>query len=163
MFLGHSTHTVDTKYRVFVPKRFQEVLNAEQKGGPPDEDAKKGAYAYLTRGTEGCIFLYSELGFQAALEQMNLAAFKDASLRAVQRMFFANTEKLRLDGSGRVLLPEQLRSFGGVQKEVCMVGVADRAEIWSKEAWDAFNAEHASEFDELAAKLAATQDVGGAA
>jgi MraZ protein len=67
----------------------------------------------------------------------------------MQRMFFANVHPTPLDGSGRILLPEKLRTLAGIQREVVMVGVADRAEIWDRARWEKFESDNDARFDEL--------------
>lgn len=140
VFQGDSIHTLDPKNRVFVPKRFQEQLTLDPNGQ---------RVAVLTRGFEGCLFLYSEPGFQRVLERMQTQPFGGAQLRTMQRLFFSNVHPQPLDSSGRVLLPEKLRSYASIDKEVVMVGCADRAEIWDKARWEKFEAENDARFDDL--------------
>lgn len=140
MFLGESSHTLDTKSRVVVPKRFLSEF---------PEDAEGKRCAMLTRGFEGCLFLFPERGFEKALERMQLQAFGGADLRKMQRLFFSNACQTTIDGAGRMLVPEKLRNVAGLEKEVVMVGCADRAEIWSAAAWERFNTDNGDEFDRL--------------
>lgn len=140
MFCGDSRHTVDAKNRVFVPKRFQQGLSL-------DEDGNRTAV--LTRGLDGCLFLFSEEGFARALERMDTAAFAGEKSRRLQRLFFSYTTRPTLDASGRLLVPEKLRKLAGIEREVVMVGVVDRVEIWSAERWDRFEADSEGEFEEL--------------
>ena len=140
MFVGESTHNLDAKHRVFLPKRFQEVLARDENGS---------LNVVLTRGFERCLFLFSGPGFETVLQRLKTQAFGGAQLRKMQRLFFSNTHRCQLDGSGRLVLPEKLRNFAGLQKEVALVGVADRAEIWNRDEWSRFESENADDFDEL--------------
>ena len=140
MFLGESTHTLDAKSRIVVPRRF--LLEF-----PEAEEGRRNAM--LTRGFEGCLFLFPEQGFAKALERMQLQAFGGAELRKMQRLFFSNAHQTQIDGAGRMLVPEKLRALAGLARDVVLVGCADRAEIWSAEAWEKFNDEHDREFDRL--------------
>jgi transcriptional regulator MraZ len=140
LFCADSRHSVDAKHRVFLPKRFQGEL-------PLDEDGAR--VAFLTRGLDGCLFLFTEGGLEQALERMDTEAFAQADARKVQRLFFSYTSRVTLDASGRLLLPEKLRKLAGIQKEVVMLGVRERVEIWAAERWDAFEAENGEAFDEL--------------
>jgi MraZ protein len=140
MFCESSYHTMDAKNRVFVPKRFQQELS---------RDADGSVVVFLTLGFEGCLFLFSEEGFAKARTRLNTEAFGGADARKMQRLFFSKAHRLQLDASGRLLIPEPLRARVGIEKEVAMVGVADRAEIWPKERWDAFEAENDADFDLL--------------
>jgi MraZ protein len=140
VFSGESSHTLDAKHRVFVPKRFQEALERDDKGH---------LNAILTRGFENCLFLFSEQGFARVLERLQTQPFGGAQLRKMQRLFFAHTHRSQLDASGRLVLPEKLRNLAGIEREVVLVGVADRAEIWDRARWERFESENADDFDEL--------------
>lgn len=140
MFCGDSRHTVDSKNRVFLPKRFQAEL-------PLNEEGER--VAMITRGLDGCLFLFSEEGFRQALGRMDTAAFTGPDQRTMQRLMLAATTRVSLDSSGRLLLPEKLRSLAAIEKEVVLVGVLDRVEIWSAEAWDRFEAANEGRFEEL--------------
>jgi len=67
----------------------------------------------------------------------------------MQRLFFANVQPTQLDTSGRLLLPEKLRNYAGIEREVVMVGVADRAEIWDRARWERFESTNDDDFDDL--------------
>jgi MraZ protein len=140
VFSGESLHTLDPKNRVFVPKRFQDLLERNEEGQ---------RVVILTRGFERCLFLFSEQGFSKVLARLQTQPFGGERLRKMQRLFFANVHPTPLDGSGRLLLPERLRSYAGIEKEVVMVGVADRAEVWERGQWERFQAENDDDFDDL--------------
>ena len=140
MFCGDSRHTVDAKHRVFLPKRFQQELSL---------DAEGNRAAVLTRGMDGCLYLFTEAGLERALQRMDTEAFAGPDHRKLQRLFFSYTNGVTLDASGRLLIPEKLRRLAGIDKEVVMVGVRDRVEIWAAERWDAFEEESGDSFDDL--------------
>lgn len=152
MFSGDSIHTLDPKNRVFVPKRFQDQLARGEDGVQ---------VAILTRGFEGCLFLFSQQGYQKVLERLQTQPFGGEELRRMQRLFFANVHPTPLDSSGRVLLPEKLRKFASLEKEVVMVGVADRAEIWDRARWEKFESESDDDFDGLDVVLVGGRPGGG--
>lgn len=150
MFYGESDHTLDGKFRVFVPKRLQEELTRDEGGH---------LVCFLTRGQDQCLYLFSEAGFDRALTGLNIGAFAAVDQRAAQRMLFANTSRVELDGSGRVLIPEKVRDHLGVQADdgtlakgaenVVIVGVSDHAEIWPKSAWAQYHAKHEPILDKV--------------
>jgi MraZ protein len=152
VFTGDSIHTLDPKNRVFVPKRFQEQLG---------RDADGQQVAVLTRGFEGCLFLFSRQSYAAVLQRLTTQPFGGERLRTMQRLFFSNVHETPLDSSGRVLLPEKLRKYAGIDKEVVMVGVADRGEIWDKARWEAFESENDDHFDDLDVVLVGGGPGGG--
>lgn len=133
MFYGESSHSLDGKFRVTVPKRFQDELG---------RDAAGTLVCFLLRGQDRCLYLFSESGFQRALDGLDIAAFNGENQRAAQRVFFANTARIELDAQGRVLIPEKLRGHLGTDKEVVIVGVGDHAEIWAQDVWDRYHAQH---------------------
>ena len=131
MFYGDSSHTLDEKGRVFVPKRFQDALSRTSDGA---------RVAYLSRGQDTCLYLFSEEGFRLALGELNTRVFSGEDVRGAKRVFFANTQRVELDSTGRILIPEKLRDGAGLAREVVMVGVGDRAEIWPKGVWEKYEA-----------------------
>lgn len=140
MFYGESSHTMDAKNRIFVPKRLQEGLDR----GPDGH-----LTVILTRGFEGCLFLFSESGFAEVLQRLSTQAFEGAERRRMQRLFFANTHRGQLDASGRVLIPDKLRQVAGIEKEVVLIGCVDRVEIWAGDRWNEFESANADDFDAL--------------
>lgn len=151
LFYGDSRHSVDAKHRVFLPKRFQTEL-------PLDGDGNRAAV--ITRGLDGCLYLFTDGGLEKALERMDTEAFAGEDHRKLQRLFFSYTSRVQLDASGRLLLPEKLRNLAGIQKEVVMIGVRDRVEIWSTERWDAFEAANGDAFEDLESVLTGNRKEG---
>ncbi len=151
MFFDSSPHTMDAKNRVFVPKRFQKALGRDEDGN---------VVAFLTRGLDGCLFLFSEAGFERALERLDTQPFTGPKQRRMQRLFFSNTTRVQLDASGRLLIPEKLRKQAELGKELVMVGVVNRAEIWPKERWESLEAEMEGEFDQLDSVLCERRELG---
>lgn len=133
MFYGKSPLTLDSKFRVTVPKRCQDELA---------QPGNSTLVCFLTRGQDRCLYLFSEPGFQRALAGLDIAAFTGVNQRAAQRVFFANTARVELDAQGRVLIPENLREHLGTDKEVVIVGVGDHAEIWAAPEWDRYHAQN---------------------
>jgi len=140
MWLGESTHTLDGKHRVFIPKRFLGGLARDHEGRTP---------VILTRGFEGCLFMFSEERFEDIVSGLNTRAFAGPEERMMQRLFFSKANRLNLDGSGRLLLPENLRTLVGIEREIEIVGTHDRVEIWPKAGWDAYCEKNSGEFDRL--------------
>jgi MraZ protein len=126
-FLGTSTHTVDKKNRVFLAKRFQDLI-------PRDADGLQTAV--LSPGREGCIWLSTAEGFAALarhFEQQN-PLDPDSNVDDA-RDFYEYVSEVSLDSSGRLLLSPDLRALVGIADEVVMVGMRTRVELWPVEAW----------------------------
>ena len=155
VFYGDSFHTVDAKNRVHVPKRFQEALGRDGEGS---------LACYLSLGVDGCLYLFSEAGFRDAMARLETQAITGPEQRRLQRLFFANTSRVQLDAAGRLLVPEKLRAAVGIEREVAMVGVAHRAEIWPRAAWEAFESSNAGDgLDDLHTILCSPPGTGGEA
>lgn len=144
MFLGESQHNLDAKGRLCVPKRIQDALDRDEQGN---------LTCVLSRGFESCLFLFSKTGFEKVLARLDTQPFGEMDLRTVQRLFFASAFQVTLDGNGRLLVPEPLKRLAGIEREVVVAGVYDRAEIWSREAWDAFKGAASADFDRLGSFL----------
>lgn len=141
--LSESSHTMDPKNRIFIPKRLQSVLKRDEETGH--------RIAVLTRGFEGCLFLFSEEAFEEYRARMEVSAFAGPQARKMQRLFFSSTHRAPLDASGRLLIPEKLKELAGItrEKDVVLVGAGVRIEVWAKDRWEAYCAEADEEFDGL--------------
>ena len=115
---GTFEHTLDAKGRLFIPAKFRDDL---------------GDGFYVTISSEPCLTAYTMDKWQdmkKKIDALSTLAQKKA------RTFFANASKCELDSQGRILLPQFLRDFAGLTKEVVVVGNNNTAEIWDKEKWD---------------------------
>lgn len=139
MFKGEFNHTIDTKGRMIVPAKFRDAL---------------GETFVVTKGLDGCLFVYPNEEWEKIEEKFSRIPMTTKDARKFSRFFFAGASDCELDKQGRTLIPSTLREFAGLEKEVVMVGVLTRIEIWSKERWDEQNsyddmdevAEHMLEF-----------------
>ena len=148
MWLGESTHALDDKGRLSVPRR---LLTGQGFDGG-------GRLAFiLTLGFEGALFVFTEANFRDAAARLETQPFVGAEKRNMQRLFFSKAQRVELDEKNRLLLPPDLKDLVGVDRDVVVIGLMQRAEIWPKAKWDAFQAEHAREFERLDRVL-----VGGA-
>jgi MraZ protein len=141
VWVGHSEHTLDAKNRVFLPKRLVAELDLTR----ADERPK----VVLTRGFEGCLFLFSPSGYAATTARLDTEVFTSPEQRRLQRLFFSQSYDLELDAQLRVLVPERLKELAGIDKDVVVVGVNKRIEIWAKDRWKAFEAENLDQFDRM--------------
>ena len=116
---GKYKHTVDPKGRLFVPSKLREEL---------------GDAFYVTLGLDHCLSVYTEAGWQGILDKYNALPISQARK---MRFLFANAAKCEPDKQGRIVIPQPLREFAGLTKEVMIIGADDRCEIWDKAEWDA--------------------------
>jgi MraZ protein len=140
MFLGRYAHSLDTKGRLAVPARFRDAL----RGG-----------VVLTRGIDRCLALYPMAAWVPLAEKVGALSLTDPDARAFRRMVFAEAIDLDLDGQGRILVPEDLRRYAGLEREAVVVGVHTSVEIWSPERWEAVNAQMDADGTAIAERLAA--------
>lgn len=140
MFFGESSHSLDAKGRVTVPKRFLEELTRNAEGN---------LVLILSAGQDGCVYLYSKPGFEATIARLKLDTFAGEQQRAAQRLLFRSSFEVELDSAGRVLVPERLRGGASLAGEVLMIGVNDHAELWAKAAWERYEAQHAKALDNI--------------
>ena len=124
MFKGEYSHTIDTKGRVIVPAKFREKLGEE---------------SVVTKGLDGCLFVYPRDEWTKFEEKLKTLPLNRKDARAITRFFFAGAADCEIDKQGRALIPKGLRQFAGLEKDVVMVGVMNRIEIWSKDRWNDTN------------------------
>lgn len=138
MFMGEYNHTVDAKGRLIIPAKFREALGDE---------------FVVTKGLDGCLFVYSSESWQAFEEKLQQLPLTSKNARQFTRFFLAGAAACELDKQGRILLPQVLREFSQLEKEVVLVGVANRVEIWSKERWQASMQDYDDDMDEIAENM----------
>lgn len=122
MLIGQYQHNIDAKNRVIVPAKFREDL---------------GERFYVTKGLDGCLFVLSEEGWKKL--QDKIVAMPMSKARQLQRFFFSGAAEVEPDKQGRILIPQPLRDYASIEKDVTFIGTGDRAEIWSTESWTQFN------------------------
>lgn len=119
---GEYRHTIDAKGRLFVPSKLREVL---------------GEHFVITKGLDQCLCAYPDAAWEALEEKIR--ALPMSKSRDLQRFFFSAAADAEPDKQGRILIPQNLRNFANLQKEVAVIGVSGHAEIWDAERWDAYN------------------------
>ena len=118
MFMGEYNHTIDAKGRLIIPSKFREVLGDE---------------FVVTKGMDGCLFVFDDPEWQAFEEKLHGLPMIDKEARQFTRFFLAGAASVEVDKQGRILIPAVLREFAGITKDAVLVGVGSRVEIWSKE------------------------------
>ena len=116
---GTYEHSLDAKGRLFIPAKLREEL---------------GVTFYLAMGVDECLAIYPQETWNRFTEKF---ASLPMSQSAAMRPLFANASKCELDSQGRIVIPQKLRKYAGLEKDAVIIGVNDRAEIWSAETWNA--------------------------
>lgn len=120
MFKGEFKHTVDTKGRLIIPSKFREYL---------------GDVFVVTKGLDGCLFAYDNQEWEAFEQKLRALPLNKKDNRIFARHFLAGASDVEVDKQGRVLLPPNLREFAGLVKDVVLVGMGNRIEIWDQDKW----------------------------
>lgn len=138
MFMGEHQHAVDGKGRLIMPVKFREDL---------------GESFIVTRGLENCLFVYPLPEWHLLTEKLKALSFTRADARAFMRLFFAGAVNCELDRQGRILLPNSLREHAKLIKDVMVIGVSSRVEIWSREVWDEYSQQIGLSYEDIAEKI----------
>ena len=123
MLFGEYNHQIDEKGRIRIPARLRADL---------------GENFMVTKGTGGCLFLFSQAEWGTSLaDKLTKVPLSDLEAQKSIRMFFSSAAELEVDNQGRYLMPRNLRDFAQIKKDIVFIGVGNRAEIWACEQYDA--------------------------
>ncbi|MFH1184629.1 MAG: division/cell wall cluster transcriptional repressor MraZ [Chloroflexota bacterium] len=121
MFLGQYQHALDEKGRLTVPARFRELLD----GG-----------AFVTQGLDQCLVVMTSASFAQTLSDLSAMNMADPNARLLRRVILSNAYPIEVDKAGRVLVPQQLREFAGLDGDAIVAGQGDYFEVWSPKTWN---------------------------
>ncbi len=136
MFIGTYFNKIDEKGRLRMPAKFKEEL---------------GCTYFISKGDSGCLYVLSKPAFEQLTEKFRSINFSDNESKKFQRAFFSSADSVEEDNQGRFLVPQMLREYAGINKEVVVIGSGDRVEIWSQENWKKYNEDE--DFDGLISGL----------
>ena len=139
MFMSEYNHTVDAKGRLIIPSKFRDVLGEE---------------FVVSKGMDGCLFVYANEDWSVFQEKLtSLPSLTMEEARLFRRYFLSGAQYVTVDKQGRILMPQDLREFAGLEKDVVLAGVGERIEIWSKENWESMDAD--KDMDDIASAMEA--------
>jgi MraZ protein len=138
MFIGEYNHTLDPKNRVIMPSKFREKL---------------GDSFVMTKGLDNCLFIYSSQEWSIVEDKLKSLPMTNKDARAFVRFFFAGACECDLDKQGRMVVPNYLKDYANIDKELVIIGVSTRIEIWSKEEWNKFNNDANISYEDVAEKM----------
>jgi MraZ protein len=142
MFYGEYTHTIDRKGRLILPAKFREVAHAHF--------IEK---FFVTRGLDTCLFMFAEEEWKSQETRFKSIPFTNQQSRIFNRIYFSGAVDVAPDKQGRILLPQYLKDFAEIKRDVVVVGVSNRIEIWSRDTWKAFYDQSRQSFEDVAEKL----------
>lgn len=137
MFMGEYNHTIDAKGRLIIPSKFREIL---------------GDAFVVTKGLDGCLFVYDNEEWKRFEEKLRSLPITNKEARQFVRFFLAGATEAEVDKQGRILIPNVLREFAQLTKDVVLVGVGSRIEIWGRERFE--DAAAFDDMDEIAEHMA---------
>lgn len=138
MLLGEYKHNVDPKGRVAIPAKFREKL---------------ATGAIVTRGLDNCLFLFAETEWKALAEKLVALPLAQANSRAFVRLMLSGAMDVEFDAQGRILIPDYLRKYAGLGKEVVVAGLYNRIEVWDAATWERYKQKTEGASEEIAEKL----------
>ena len=138
MLLGEYKHNLDTKGRMAVPAKFRDALITG---------------AIITRGIDSCLFVFTNADWDVLAKKLIALPLAQANSRAFARLMLAGATDVAPDNQGRILIPDYLRKYAGLKKEVIVAGLYNRIEIWYDAAWTAYKIKTESSSEAIAEKL----------
>ena len=144
MFMGEFHHNIDDKSRIVLPSKFREEL---------------GDTFVITRGLEGCLFVYSMTEWNNIVQKLKQLPFTKKDARAFLRFFLSGASESQADKQGRIAIPSTLVSYANLTKECVVIGVNDRLEIWSNESFSNLFKENEKDIANIAEDLFDSMEV----
>lgn len=139
MFIGEYSHNLDEKGRLAIPAKFRREL-------------AKGAV--VTRGLDNCLFLYSKNEWQKLAQKLAALPISQANSRAFARLMLAGAMDAPIDKQGRIIIPEYLRQFARLNKNIIIAGLLNRLELWDGDNWKTYKSQTERESGEIAERMA---------
>lgn len=138
MLIGEYRHTIDTKKRLALPAKFRKEL---------------GKTVVVTRGIDNCLVVYSEKEWKVMSDKLGKLPASQVEARSFARIMLAGAMAVNLDRLGRILIPDYLKKYAGLKKNVVVCGLFNRLEIWDGRKWEVYKKKVEKQVDNLASKL----------
>jgi MraZ protein len=138
MLLGEFKHNLDIKGRMAIPAKFRDKL---------------AAGAIITRGIDNCLFVFANAEWELLAAKLIALPLAQANSRAFTRLMLAGASDVEVDSQGRILIPDYLRKYAGLKKEVVVAGLYNRIEIWDETSWQAYKIKTESSSEAIAEQL----------
>ena len=138
MLIGEYEHSLDAKGRLIMPAKLRQDI---------------GEKFIITKGLDGCLFVFSQnewLNFETKLKSLPLS---DKNARNFVRFFLSGATECEIDKQGRINIPQSLREYAELGREVAIIGVSTRVEIWNREKWNNYTSTENMDVDEIAKQM----------
>ena len=138
MFIGEYAHSVDAKGRVIMPVKLREDI---------------GEKFIVTKGLDGCLFAYSQEEWNNFEQKLKSLPLTNKNARDFVRFFLSGAVECEIDKQGRFLIPANLRNYAVLEKEIVIIGVGTRIEIWDRKEWNQYSSNDNISADEIAENM----------
>lgn len=138
MLIGQYEHTIDSKKRLALPAKFRGEL---------------GDKVIITRGIDSCLVVYTEEEWKETAMKLSKLPSSQSEARSYARIMLAGAMESCLDKLGRILIPDYLKKYAGLEKNVIICGLTNRLEIWDANKWDVYKKNVEKEVGNIASKL----------
>lgn len=138
MFIGEYKYTIDSKKRLALPAKFRREL------------AKK---VIITRGFDGCLVIYPQDEWKTVIEELKKLPTGRRDSRKFNRVVLAGAIELNLDKLGRILIPDYLKKYADLKRNVTICGLSNKLEIWDVQKWETYRKKAEQDIDKVAEKL----------
>ncbi len=138
MLIGEYLHTLDSKKRLSLPAKFRKEM---------------GRKVVITRGLDACLFMFPLSAWKDIAQKMQKLPIGGADTRGMSRFLLSGAVEVDIDGAGRVLIPDFLKTFADLRSRVVLAGVSDRIEIWNEKTWEEYKRRIEKGADKMAQTL----------
>ena len=139
MFMGTTYNSIDDKNRLIVPSRLRSEL---------------GNRCVMTKGLDTCLNIYTMSNWEKQMEKISRMPESDPKVRAFIRHFCGNAVECELDKQGRIVIPQELKTYAEIDRDLVTMGAMSKIEVWSREVWDSPDNESKMENEDFARALA---------
>jgi len=138
MLIGQYNHTIDAKKRLALPAKFRGGL---------------GSKVVVTKGVENCLVVYPEKEWEVMSQKLSSLPVSQTEARSFTRHLLASATEVEVDKLGRILLPDYLKTYAGLEKEVVVCGLSNRLEVWEAKKWELITAAAEKGVEDIVSKL----------
>ena len=142
MFYGEFEHSLDRKGRLIIPSKFRDTMK--------EHYVEK---LFITRGLDKCLFMFAEEEWRLQEQRFKSMTFTKSEYRRFNRLFFSGASVLVPDKQARILMPSYLKDYADIKRDVYIIGVSNRIEVWSRKNWQDYYSLSKDTFEEVAEKL----------
>lgn len=138
MFLGEYTHSIDQKKRLAIPVKFR---------------TEAGNVVVITRGLDSCLFVFPVKEWEKLVKTLRSLPLGQGDARGFSRLMFSGAMEVSVDRLGRILVPDYLKEYAELEKQVVVTGVSDRMEVWDVDKWNEYKSKSEKEIGTMAERL----------